>query len=247
MLEDTIGLQLHFKVANLRISAYETSRLVHQPHQQRSREALAKIVTAARLLLRTKGYEGFSMAALAELAGIPSGNIYRRFRSKAELLLAIKEDVTQRLEQTVASHLAGITFSSIDDVVHITVEAIVSGFARNEKLHRALFSDKINDPSVHRVGRSGRSQIFSHYREALLPLLKAKSPDNAELLARVSFEIIASAIVGKAQSNNDILNSLSWPALSAEISAATTAYLKCRLESEEQLRTNHKRIKRRAK
>ncbi len=211
------------------MSTYETSRLVHQPHQRRSREALARIVTAARLLLRTKGYEGFSMAALAELAGIPSGNIYRRFRSKAELLLAIKEDVTYRLEQTVVTHLEGRIFSTIDDVVHMTVEAIVLGFSKDAKLHRALFSDKISDPSVHRVGRSGRSRIFLHYREALLPLLKAQSPGKAELLARISFEIMASAVVGKARSDNDLLNSLSWSTLSAEIITATIAYLKSRL------------------
>jgi AcrR family transcriptional regulator len=213
------------------MSTYETSRLVHQPHQQRSREALAKIITAAELLLRANGFEGFSMAALAEVAGIPAGNIYRRFRGKAELLLALKEGVTRRLEQTVETHLAGKAFSNIDEVVHATVDAMVLGFTKDEKLHRALFSGKISDPSVHQVGWSGRSRVFSLYREALLPLLKALPPDNAELLTRVSFEIMVSPIVGKARSDNDILNSLSWTVLSTEIIAATTAYLKFRLAS----------------
>ncbi len=164
------------------------------------------------------------------MAGIPAGNIYRRFRGNAEVLLALKEGVTRRLEQTVETHLVSKAFSNIDEVVHANVEAVVLGFTKDEKLHRALFSGKISDPSVHQVGWSGRSRIFSLYREALLPLLKNLSPDNAELLTRVSFEIMASPIVGKARFDNDILNSLSWAALSTEIIAATTAYLTFRLE-----------------
>ncbi len=234
-----------FNMSNLQISTYEKSRLVQQPRQQRSREALARIVAAAELLLRTKGYDGFSMGALAALAGMPTGNIYRRFRGKAELLLALKENATDRIEQAVAAALSGNTLSTIDGVVQVTTDAIVSGFAKDEKLHRALFSDTIGDPSMSKAGRTGRSRIFVYYRDALRPLLTNLPIDKAELITRVSFEIIASSLVGKARSDSENLKAVPWPILNQEIVTATVAYLKSCRDSEK--RSGHSGAVRRAK
>jgi hypothetical protein len=71
------------------MSAFDNSPHVLRPRQQRSREALAKIVQAAEHILRTDGPDGFSIAAVARTSGLPTANIYRRFRFKEDILLAL--------------------------------------------------------------------------------------------------------------------------------------------------------------
>ncbi len=94
-------------------STFDISPHVLRPQQERSRAALAKIVQAAEKILRKDGIDGFSMAAVAEAADLPVGNIYRRFEGKDELLQAIKHDVTSRIEMAVAARLSQQQFSDI--------------------------------------------------------------------------------------------------------------------------------------
>jgi AcrR family transcriptional regulator len=83
------------------MSAFDNSPHVLRPRQQRSREALAKIVQAAEHILRTDGPDGFSIAAVAHTSGLPIANIYRRFRFREDILLALKDDITARVDRAV--------------------------------------------------------------------------------------------------------------------------------------------------
>src|SRR5258708_37772993 len=89
-----------------KMSNFDTSPHVLKPQQDRSRAALSRIVNASQQLLKTSGLDGFSMAAVAEAAGLPVGNIYRRFRGKDDLLQPIHEAAIARLEDAVAERLA---------------------------------------------------------------------------------------------------------------------------------------------
>ncbi|SIO47462.1 hypothetical protein SAMN05443247_05900 [Bradyrhizobium erythrophlei] len=72
---------------------------------------------------------------------------------------------------------------------------------------------------------SGRHRIFAAYREALLPFLDGVPKSRAELLVRVSFHLLAAAIVGKARVDDGALADLSWNVLESEIGTAAIAYL----------------------
>ncbi|MFL9908872.1 TetR/AcrR family transcriptional regulator [Paraburkholderia sp. RL17-337-BIB-A] len=113
--------------------SFEDSPHVLRPQQRRSREALAKIITASELLLRTEGIDGFSIAAVAEKSGLPVGNIYRRFRAKEDILAAIKQEVTDRIEQAVIERLQGEQFTDIRSLVIALVDALVKSFCRDER------------------------------------------------------------------------------------------------------------------
>jgi AcrR family transcriptional regulator len=213
------------------MSTFETSPHVLRPQQQRSRAALAKIVTAAEHLLRTKGIDGFSMAEVAEAAGLPVGNIYRRFRGKDELLQAIKYDVTARIEDAVADRLSLRQFDDISDLIQRFAGATCDTFASDERLYRTLFSAQAAGSEMDRIGAGGRRRIFNRYCEALLPFLQGVAREKAELMARVSFHIITAAILGKARASDEALNDLSWKALGDEFGRAALAYLLANLVS----------------
>jgi hypothetical protein len=78
---------------------------------------------------------------------------------------------------------------------------------------------------LNQIGLSGRHRIFAAYREALLPFLDGVPKSRAELLVRISFHLLAAAIVGKARVDDGALADLSWNVLESEIGTAAIAYL----------------------
>jgi len=207
------------------MSTFDTSPHVLRPQQGRSRAALAKIVQAAERILRKNGIDGFSMAAVAEAADLPIGNIYRRFKGKDDLLQAIKHDVTSRIEVEVAERLSKREFSDIPSLVRALVGAASKTFASDETLYQIVFNSRTRNPVLNQIGLSGRRRVFAAYREALLPFLESVPKSRAELLVRVSFHLLAAAIVGKARVEDGALTDLSWNVLGSEIGTAAIAYL----------------------
>jgi len=214
-----------------RTSTFDTSPHVLRPQQERSRAALAKIVQAAEMILRKSGIDGFSMAAVAEAADLPIGNIYRRFKGKDELLQAIKHDVTSRIELAVAERLSQQEFLDIPSVIRALVGAASNTFAGDETLYRNVFDSRTRNPVLDQIGLIGRRRVFAAYRGALLPFLNGMPKNRAELLIRISFHLLASAIVGKARDEDGALADLSWNVLGSEIGAAAIAYLEANIRA----------------
>lgn len=212
------------------LSTFDASPHVLRPQQHRSRAALARIVKAAEKLLRRSGIDDFSMAAVAHAAGMPVGNIYRRFRGKDELIQAIQEDVIARIEDAVTERLSQERFRDIPSLVHGFVGAVSEAFSSDESVHRFL-SSRTGDPILCQIGSSGRRRIFLYYRDALLPLLPHVSAERAELLVRVSFHLLAAAMTGKACADDQTLTDISWNVLGTEISTAAISYLQASVDS----------------
>ena len=60
-----------------------------QPKGDKRDRTRAKLLEAARSLIREKGYEHATLEAIAERAGMTTGAIYGNFRNRDELLLAL--------------------------------------------------------------------------------------------------------------------------------------------------------------
>ena len=63
---------------------------------QRGRRSRAQIRAAARALFREKGFDGASLRAIAERAGMGASSIYRHIRSKEELLVEELAELQER-------------------------------------------------------------------------------------------------------------------------------------------------------
>lgn len=64
---------------------------VRPTHQDRSARTQETLLAAARETLVSRGWEGATIAAVAERAGVAVGNVYRRFRDKEALFAAVYE------------------------------------------------------------------------------------------------------------------------------------------------------------
>lgn len=69
----------------------DTSTSVRAPRQKRSREAWSRVLDAGVQLLSERGYEGFTIAAICESAGVAPRFIYDRVDNKDDLFLAVYE------------------------------------------------------------------------------------------------------------------------------------------------------------
>ena len=68
-----------------------------EPNQKRSIEKRARLKAAGLSLFREKGYEGASIVEIASRAGLAVGGFYLHYRSKRQLLLALMDELLDRL------------------------------------------------------------------------------------------------------------------------------------------------------
>ena len=69
------------------------------PRQKRSLEKRARLKAAGLLLFGEKGYEGTSIDDVARRAKLAVGSFYQHYRSKRQLLLALMDELLEKLSQ----------------------------------------------------------------------------------------------------------------------------------------------------
>jgi AcrR family transcriptional regulator len=84
--------------------------LRRQPKGDKRDRTRARLLEAARLLIREKGHEHATLEAIAERAGMTTGAIYGNFRNRDELFLALGQTYWPPIKPKVQS---GATFPEI--------------------------------------------------------------------------------------------------------------------------------------
>ena len=70
-----------------------------EPHQKRSLDKRARLKAAGLVLFGEKGYENTSIDMIARRAKLAVGGFYQHFRSKRQLLLALMDELLEKLSQ----------------------------------------------------------------------------------------------------------------------------------------------------
>src|SRR5580693_629834 len=82
----------------------------HQPKGDKRDRTRAKLLEAARCLIREKGYEHTTLDAIAQRAGMTTGAIYGNFKNRDELFLALGQTYWAPIQPRVRP---GSTFPEI--------------------------------------------------------------------------------------------------------------------------------------
>jgi AcrR family transcriptional regulator len=88
-------------------------------------------------VLVTKGLESFTIAAVAEQAGVSVGGVYRRFANKEQLIDAVVDSLLLRMQETVAASL-GTADASLIGVVSAFAHALADYLAHSGRVASAL-------------------------------------------------------------------------------------------------------------
>jgi AcrR family transcriptional regulator len=98
-----------------------------RPKGDKRQRTRAKLLEAAAIVIREKGYEGTTLLDVAERAGMTRGAIYGNFRNRDELFLAV---VAQRWEPIVPRIRVGDSFRR---QMRALADAVIAAFPSRRK------------------------------------------------------------------------------------------------------------------
>ncbi len=105
-------------------------RAAHRPRE---------IAAAARALLEQRGYRGFSMARVAQRAGVSEATIYAYFRGRQELMNRVLTEwatpFVEELEQDIAR------VSGLRAKVELIARRYLRSMQKTPRMHRAFFQE----------------------------------------------------------------------------------------------------------
>lgn len=149
--------------------------------RQRTR---ARLIDAAREIIRTKGFHAVSMQEVAERAGMSRGAIYGNFRNREELLLA----VVATLWPPVTPQLRSGT--SPRELLTSIGQAVAEAAREREPMAVGAASFQLyalSHPAMRKVIAEENSKIYAQITESLTALIPPDSlPMPAETFVRVT-------------------------------------------------------------
>ncbi len=118
-----------------------------EPRQKRSIEKRARLKTAGLALFGEKGYEKTSIDEIAARARLAVGGFYQHYRSKRQLLLALMEELLEKLSQ-LEFRTPGD--SDMRALVHALVSRAFAHDLRYLGAYRAWQEAALSDPALAR-------------------------------------------------------------------------------------------------
>jgi AcrR family transcriptional regulator len=169
-----------------------------EPQQARSSELVTAVLRAAIQVLAKEGAPRFTMARVAERAGVSVGSLYQYFPNKAAILFRLQTDEWRQTTELVRGLLEDRTRPPLE-----RLRALVHAFVQSE-CDEAPVRIALNDaaplyrdaPEAHEVRASSDATVSAFMREAL--------PDASEAVRTLAGDLLTTTLsaVGKDFSEN---------------------------------------------
>lgn len=134
-------------VVSVRPNLLAGEDLPPEPRQKRSLAKRARLKAAGQALFAEKGYERTSIDEIARRARLAVGGFYQHFRSKRQLLLALMDELLEKLSQLDFRPRAG---SDAQAVVHGLLSRAFAHDLRYLGAYRAWQEAVLSDPGLAR-------------------------------------------------------------------------------------------------
>ncbi|MFK0136666.1 TetR/AcrR family transcriptional regulator [Streptomyces murinus] len=195
----------------------------HPPQQARSRAALQRILVAAERELATAGAEEFTMAAVADRAGLSVGAIYRRFENKEQLLGAIKDRLLNQVEQSIVAALEAVD-GGLSEVVDAFTRALADSFSAGAHVLPQVAGNRraAGSPERSRKALANIEQIFLNATIVHAKEIRRAEPVTALVIA---FRTITASCVHRVLTSHVWPDGISWSHWSRQVADMATAYL----------------------
>ena len=150
-----------------------------------------RILRAATSLLAERGFHGVSMADIGGAAGIVGSGVYRHFDSKSAVLVALLDEVMDRLLRT-ASDAAGSGRDEREVLADLVRGQVL--FAVDDRALLQLYQREVH--SLPDADRRRLRRLQRHYVEEWVHVLAELRPELTDAVARASVH----AAIGAVQS-----------------------------------------------
>jgi AcrR family transcriptional regulator len=193
---------------------------VRPPQQDRSRRALQKVLGAAESVLVAKGFDDFTMTAVAEQADVSVGAIYRRFEGKDQLLSAVWDSLLAKMEADLESALENAE-PNLAGVVSALVRASVADLSGN-KLFPYLYAPSMAQTTRVHDAISTRRTLFL---AAVQPHLTEVRRSDRQLAVGMVQSMVTGACVHRASQGHGVEDGLTWDQFAQQLELLAMAYL----------------------
>ena len=108
------------------------------PSQERSRETVDAILTAATRLFGREGYARTTTNRIADAAGVSVGSLYQYFPSKGAIAIELMRRYRERLVGRIAAHVGEMNEATFRNVVQALIGAVLHDDQIDNSLRRVL-------------------------------------------------------------------------------------------------------------
>jgi AcrR family transcriptional regulator len=202
---------------------------VREPKQERSRQSFEKAIDATVSLLSERRSDAFTLAEVAQLAGVSTGSIYGRVESKTDLIRAAQARETARIREVQRAAFApappeGESFEAAVARVITTLAQVLRAEAPVLSPFMRIGSD---DPVVAEEGRQGFLDSVEHFSSALLARREDIRHPDPERAVGWSFTVVYSVLarwlgLGSAP---EAAGEGDWEQILSDLSQMVTAFL----------------------
>jgi AcrR family transcriptional regulator len=190
------------------------------PQQDRSRRALQKVLGAAESVLVAKGFDDFTMTAVAEQADVSVGAIYRRFEGKDQLLDAVWDSLLAKMETDLAASLENAS-PTLAGVVSALVRASVADLSGN-KLFPYLYAPSMAQSTRVHDAISTRRKLFLAAVESHLAEVRREDRLVAVVMVQA---MVTGSCVHRASQGTGVEDGLSWDEFALHLEELAMSYL----------------------
>jgi AcrR family transcriptional regulator len=177
-----------------------------RPRQERSERLVADVLEAAIRVLAREGAARFTMARVAEEAGVSVGSLYQYFPNKEAILFRLQSD---EWEQTGAL-LAAILAES-DKPAPDRLRSMVSAFFQSER-EEASLRTALKDaaplyrdaPEVRKHRETGMRRLLTFMHEAL-PGVSARERAFAAAFVMTTISAVGKSVSVEARSKSEVV------------------------------------------
>jgi AcrR family transcriptional regulator len=182
----------------------------HLPKQARSRLTVHRLISATEALLGQGGLEAATVPAIASLAGVSVGVVYRRFPDKDNLLRAVYDRFFERARELHFHRVGerGYFDMTLPQRVHDIVRNMAEFYRTNRGVLRALQRYARTHPdgtfrrSVRKDNRA-RMQMLAQVLLAHREQMHHPHPEGAVELALLTIASVLNTILLEAESPGD--------------------------------------------
>jgi AcrR family transcriptional regulator len=192
-----------------------------RPQQRRAQNTVSAILEAVTRILKREGVAAVTTNRIAAVAGVSIGSVYQYFPDKRAIFVAIHQHHLEEVDRLVETTLVKHAESSLDDLVHAMIEAMIDAHAADPELY-GLLSTEV----PHRAGGTREFAVRLHgaFRLAIASRMReVKTPRDLDLAVFIVTHMV------EAFSHGAVLRRpprISLAAAKKEAARAVLAYLR---------------------
>ncbi|MES2494417.1 MAG: TetR/AcrR family transcriptional regulator [Pseudomonadota bacterium] len=132
-------------------------------------QRISDILAAAREVISVKGYEGVTMAEIAERANIVEGTVYRYFRNKDDLLMRVAEEwFTEVYADRIDISAFSGTYNKLRYLIWHSLKTVADGPALSRYLMMEVRPrPDYKDTALYDINREYTGEIRNLFRAAI--------------------------------------------------------------------------------